>query len=341
MNRGQLCLLALAVTLFILWFGGGRIASFTKEEALVWDKIRAGQRSLWEEQLRRGVSLSPEEDPLKTGFVGVEWSRLSTTLGELEAKRTSANPMWGVECLRWFDALHLKAGDRIAIASSSSFPALLFSVLVAAETRGLDVFLSVSLGSSTWGANRPEFPWPLMARHLRASGFIKTATDFYTLGGSGERGGDFTRDVIAELRNLAGQEGVPLLEPKNLREAIQEKSIKINRFKPILLVNIGGSHANMGDDPTILELPQGLLPPTPENIKRGGEGVLGVTLQNGTPVLHLLNMRALALEAGIPWDARYFSKTRFGSRVWLSFLGVALFVVALMRHRRWEWRDDG
>ena len=98
----------------------------SEEEERVWDTIRTGQHSLWNEQLRRGIELSAEEDKMKTGFIGVEWSPLTTTLGDLEAKKTAANPMWGIQCLRWFDALHLKAGDRIAITSSSSFPALLF-----------------------------------------------------------------------------------------------------------------------------------------------------------------------------------------------------------------------
>ena len=340
MKISQIRLVFLAIVLSLLWFGGGKITALSQEEERVWNKIRAGQHSLWEEQLRRGIVLSKEEDKLQTGFIGVEWSPLTTTLGDLEAKRTSANPMWGVECLRWFDTLHLKAGDRIAISSSSSFPALLFSVLVAAELRGLEVLLSVSLGSSTWGANRPDFPWPLMAEQLRASGFIKTKTSFYTLGGSGERGADFTPELIGELRRLVKKEGAPLLEPKNIKSAILEKSVKVNDFKPILVINIGGSHANMGDDPIVLELPQGLLLPTPQNIKNGGDGVIQKVLQNGTPVLHLLNMRALALESGIPWDADQFVKMRAGSSVWLSILGLLLFAAVLIRHKRWEWRDN-
>lgn len=339
MNRQRFRLVLLPVLLSLLWFLGGGIAVLSQEEERVWDRIRAGQNSLWEEQLRRGIVLAPEEDKLKTGFIGVEWSPLTTTLGDLEAKRTAANPMWGVQCLRWFDTLHLKAGDRIAITSSSSFPALLFSVLAAAEARGLDVLLSVSLGSSTWGANRPDFPWPLMAEHLRAAGFIKTKTAFYTLGGSGERGADFPPELISELRRLVKDEGVPLLEPKNIKRAISEKSLKVKSFKPILVVNIGGSHANMGDDPKVLQLPQGLLLPTMQNIGSAGDGVISKILLSGTPVLHLLNIRALALEAGIPWDADSFSKIRAGSRPWVNFLGLFIFAAVLIRHKRWEWRD--
>ena len=341
MNTPRMRLALLALVLSLLWFGVGGITMLSEEEERVWDTIRTGQHSLWNEQLRRGIELSAEEDKMKTGFIGVEWSPLTTTLGDLEAKRTAANPMWGIQCLRWFDALHLKAGDRIAITSSSSFPALLFSALVAAEARGLDVLLSVSLGSSTWGGNRADFSWPLMAEHLRSSGFIKTKTAFYTLGGSGERGGDFTPELIDALRDLVKKEGAPLLEPTDIKKAIHEKSVKVNGFKPLLVVNIGGSHANMGDDPHILQLSQGLLLPTPQNIQNGGDGVIGKTLQSGTPVLHLLNIKALALEAGIPWDADQFSKIRAGSRLWPSFLGLLIFFVVLIRYKRWEWRDHG
>ncbi|GHS89453.1 poly-gamma-glutamate system protein [Synergistales bacterium] len=335
-------LVLLAALLAAVWFGGG-FEVLEGDELRLWNLVRAGQNALWERQASAGVPLSAEDDKLKTGFIGTEWSPLSTTLGEKGAKRTSCNPLWAVQCLSWFDDLGIKPGDRVAIYSSASFPGLLFSALAAAESRGLDVLLVVSLGSSTWGANRPEFPWPEMYRTLADGGFVKTRPEFYTLGGGGERGDGIEPEVIGSLREMARRDGVPLVLPRDLGDAVRIKSEALLKFNPKLMINIGGSNANLGDSELAADIPPGLL--IPGNIKNAkdknalGDGVIARSLADGVPVLHLLNMRRLSLENGIPWDAAFFSPVRVRTTPTLALAALAAFAVVLAAHRRWEWGD--
>lgn len=331
--NARLALLAGVMTL--LWLLGG--LAVRTEEYRLWNVVRNGQRALWAKQQETGVKLSPDEDKLKTGFIGLEWSPLTTTLGSIEAKRTSANPLWTSRFIEWFDELNLKKGDRVVISSSASFPAMLFSAIAAAEERGLKVLLSVSLGSSTWGANREEFPWPLMERTLFEGGFIKTRAAFYTPGGAAETGREFPPETLSLLKSLSAESGTPLIIAKTLDEVIKYKSRRFREFEPKLLISIGGSNANLGDSVDAAEIPNGLLLPRDASAFPTGDGVIAEALRSGLPVLNILNFRKLAEEAGIPWDAGVFMKSRPRLTPWTALAGLAAFFGILFTHKRWGW----
>ncbi|MCX7828937.1 MAG: poly-gamma-glutamate system protein, partial [Thermanaerothrix sp.] len=109
-------------------------------------QIERARRVLGFELARRGVPLDQ-----KRPFLGVEWSVTTTTQGDLESKVLSARSIWGLRALGWFRKAGLRPGDGVLVFSSSSFPALLTSVLVAAQEAGLDVDHVVSLGASSYG----------------------------------------------------------------------------------------------------------------------------------------------------------------------------------------------
>ncbi len=340
LNRSLPCrLIALTFVLLLLWaFQGTR--SLSPEETALCRRVRAAQDYLWAELRKRGVEYEPESDIGKTGFIGVEWSSITTSLGSLESKRSSCDPLWGAQALRWFDRLGLKTGDRIVVLSSSSFPGMLFAILAAAETRGLDVDLAVSLGASTWGANRLDAPWPVLAKILRSGGFLATKPLFYTLGGgNAENGGGMFPDGIAALEDAARKDDVTLYSAPELSEVIARKMALIDasdRPRAKLVVNIGGSLANLGTDESVITLPPGLL--FPEDRPKAGDGVIARALQQGYPVLHLLNLHLLADRVGIAYDARRptFATNR---SLGVAAAGLFLFVTVLATHKRWTWEE--
>ncbi|HOO65037.1 MAG TPA: hypothetical protein PK364_14125 [Synergistaceae bacterium] len=61
--------------------------------------------SLHEAFLERGYVFSKELDPYKIGFVGEEFSPLTTTLGDEKDKRTSAHPLFAVALGECFEEL--------------------------------------------------------------------------------------------------------------------------------------------------------------------------------------------------------------------------------------------
>ncbi|MGD9021593.1 MAG: poly-gamma-glutamate system protein [Lysobacterales bacterium] len=334
--RGRLLLLA--IVLASLWLLADPLAMSGDEQAL-WEKVRAAQLHLWDWRTQQGVETPEESDPWGCGLIGLEWSGITTTLGDLEAKRTACNPAWAVQFSRWFGDLDLAPGDPVAIYSSASFPGLLLSAIAAAEAMQLDPLLIVSLGASTWGANHPDAPWPTLEAELRRGGFIMNQADFYTLGGGAELGHGMDGESIALLHNAANAAGVGVLTAPGLAEMITLKSELLAGHRARVLVNVGGSHANLGDEEEILRLSRGLVPAGEKD--RAGNGVIAYAMQHDIPVIHMLNIRAIANAVGIPFDATpsRVAPVRIGP--WWALGGLALFFAALATHRRWRLEEAG
>ncbi|MDR1731572.1 MAG: poly-gamma-glutamate system protein [Synergistaceae bacterium] len=310
------------------------------EETELFHRVRRAQDYLWQELFRRGIELDPEEDVDKTGFIGVEWSPITTTLGSLESKRSACDPLWAVQTLRWFDRLGITSEDRIVVLSSASFPGMLFSVLAAAETRGLQIDLAVSLGASTWGANRPEAPWPVLEKILRNGGFLKTIPFFYTLGGgNGENGGGIFEEGITVLEKAVRENGGKIVRTSSFEATLALKMSLTeapDRPKAKLLISIGGSETALGHDASAIALPPGLL--DPGDRLEAGNGIIALALQRGYPVLHLLNLHALADRVNLDFYKRrpVFAQVR---SLCPAIAGLLLFVFVLSTHKRWIWED--
>ena len=334
-------LMLLTAALCALWAAqSAQKTPLSAEESRLYHKVESAQAFLWDALERGGISPDVKADPYRSGFIGVEWSVTTTTLGSLEAKRCATDPLWAVRALRWFDAQGLREGDRIAVLASSSFPGLLYSVLAAAEARGLRVGLAVSLGSSTWGANRPEAPWPVLAGMLRRGGFLglDAKPAFYTLGGEEENGLGMPEEARALLAEAARSDGVELFRNATLDEAIDRKMRLIggdgSEAPAKLVVSVGGAEGNIGTDPAAMSLVPGVL--APGEGPHAGNGVIGMALRAGRPVLYLLNLRVLAEAEGIGWEERRPEFAARGSVV-ASVLGLALFALVMATHRRWTW----
>jgi len=331
MNRGRLLLLAFVLA--GLWYLAAP-GLLTPSEQLLWQEVRAAQQHLSQFRQDNGNVSTQEVDPWNCGLIGVEWSGITTTLGDLGSKRTACNPAWAIQFSRWFSELGLKPGDHIAIYSSASFPGLLLNAIVAAEARDLKPMLVVSLGASTWGANRFDSPWPVLATELRRSGFIAKRADYYTLGGGGEMGTGLAPEGEALLRKVAKDAGVELLTAGNLEAMVARKTDLLERHQPRLLVSIGGSHANLGNDHEVLKLHTGLVPAT--DIGLAGNGIIGIAMRSNIPVIHMLNIRSLSNMVGIPYDSHPRKTAPAKLNKWWSGIGIIIFFTIVLRHRRWK-----
>lgn len=326
-------LLLLAIGLAGLWYLAAS-AVLTQDEQRLWERVEAAQLHLSQWRNDPGEAVDPAVDPWACGLIGMEWSSISTTLGDLASKRTACNPSWSISFSRWFTELGLEPGDPIAIYSSGSFPGFLLNVLVAAEAMELKPLLIVSLGSSSWGANDPAAPWPVLSRELRAKGFIHTRADYYTLGAGAELGQGLSPEGEALLRSAAQQAGVGLLTAPGLAEMIFRKTDLMLNHRARLLISIGGSQANLGDALEVLKLQPGLIRPGDTN--DAGNGVIAMALQAGIPVIHMLNIKALSEFSGIPYDSRPRKVAPVKVNIGLSLGGIIVFFLVLWRHKRWR-----
>lgn len=294
-----------------------------------------------------------ELDLSRTGLVGVEWSWLTSTPGNLKAKRLSADARWIGIYTDWFRAAGLEAGDRVAISASGSFPGLFLAARLAAEEYGLEPVLAASLAASNYGANVPAFDLYAMERLLLAEGLVRTPVTLWTPGGGNDRGGGLEGDgrelLLRRLEEMAGQLPpsarvvVPgsLAEAINLREAhfFGEAGAVENDRGIRLVINIGGNAANYGTGNGALSIPPGFIPPDGAPELRG-DSLLHRAIRARIPALHVLAVEKL-MESHAPLLTRGMgrsstpSQTPLSSRVLagLGFLG-AFAAVGLACRRR-------
>jgi poly-gamma-glutamate system protein len=256
-----------------------------------------------------GIGTDALLDPAGTCLLGPELTELFTSLGRLEAKRTSLTPDAAALLVHLLREAGVGTGDRVAIGASGSFPALLIAGLAAVEAVGAHPVPILSLGASSYGATRPDFHLLDLYRVIREAGVVAAPPAAVSLGGEGDVGGQFDpafrEALVAELEAGQGSEGAGptfILEPELAANVAARMAIygEVSAF-----INVEGAEANLGTDARVLSVPPGLSldlasdiqPPPP-----AARGVLFEMASRGVPVVHLLNLRGLALRYGLPWD---------------------------------------
>jgi poly-gamma-glutamate system protein len=246
-----------------------------------------------------------EDDANRTGLIGLRYSSITTTLGDLGAKRTTTNPNLAALLVKLLADAGAKRGEAIAIGASGSFPALVLATLSAAKAMGLRPILISSLGASQWGANDPAFTYLEMEDCVVEKGILSYRAAAVSLGGDQDRASELAPEAAAFLRTRAEASGARVIDTADLAENVRERMELYRQGasgeRLAAFVNIGGTWANLGTDPAVLALRPGLdrISSVPEPSRRG---VLFEMARKGIPVIHLLNIKDLVVRYGLPWD---------------------------------------
>jgi len=239
-------------------------------------------------------------------LVGSEVGPLVTTLGDIEAKRVSVSPAWPRAFVRQFHHAGLRRGDLIAASFSGSFPGLNLAVMSAAQAMGLDLVAVSSVTASSWGATEPGFTWPEIEARLVADGILRRASVAVSAGGDGDRALDLDDEgrrlarAIAEAcaRRLQAR----LIDPADFEASVRARLDAFDEARagrPIAaFVNIGGTEAALGRSAAILKVQNGWLGRSPFDASPG-RGLVARLVDQGVPVLHILNVRDLAIRWGV------------------------------------------
>lgn len=295
--------------IFLVLLGPGREGPLGNERREAVRLMRRAEEVLPACREAKGLPVDPKTDPNRTGLIGVESSIMTTSLGSLEAKRTTTNPEFAALLVRLLGRAGVRRGDVIAVGASSSFPALILATLAAARAMGVEPLVISSLGASEWGANVPGFTWLDMADCLRRAGLFAAGPVALAIGGEEDVGRGLDPEALGLLRAAIAASGLPLIDEPDLRANVARRLALYDRAaagRPIkAFVNIGGSWANIGTNAEVLKLRPGLLddvfvPPPAER------GVLQAMAVRKVPVIHLLNVKGLAERYGLPWDPRPF-----------------------------------
>jgi len=261
-----------------------------------------------EERLRLGIPIDLGDDPNQTGIIGKDYTDLTTTLGSLSSKRTSTNPNLAGVIVEMLSRAGARAGDSVAISFSASFPALNVAALSAVHVLGIKPVIISSVGASTYGANLPKLTWLDMERVLREHGIFPYVSTAASLGGIVETQGGLDGKGIEEGLKAIRRNGIPFLDergPQTLlpdihtRLALYEKELGTN--KPAAFLNTGGPLTSLGKLSETRLLPTGLLLKLPAS-KSPEKGIIAKMVDQGVPVIHLLNIRKIARQYGLPVD---------------------------------------
>ena len=254
---------------------------------------------------RTGIPIDETVDPNHTGLVGPEHSELATTLGQLEAKRTTTNPNMAGLVVHLLREAGVTAGDCVAVGCSASFPGLMVATLAA--TRAMDVrpIVILSLGASSFGGTRVDFNLLDIYELLLRGGISAFPPAAASLGGEQDIAAELEESVRQRLIGQIRESGITFVYEPDLQKNVSRRmqiyressgSSGISAF-----VNIGGSHVNLGTSELALALKPGLntrleIPAKPER------GVIFEMAARGIPCIHLLFIRGLAMKYGLPWD---------------------------------------
>ena len=297
----------------------------------------------------KGVPIDRTYDINATGLIGVEFSSITTSIGQLEAKRTSADPNFAGLLVYLLRKTGVRNGDVIAVGASGSFPALITAVLAASKAMEIKPLIICSIGASQWGANNPDFLLLDMQRCLAEQGIFSTLPIAYSLGGNRDIGEDMSKPGREKLAQEIRKSGVLFLSEPDLEKNVARRMELYQKgadLSPIrAFVNIGGSWANMGTDSRILEVKPGLahivdFPPVEK------QGMIFAMAAKNVPVIHCLFIKGLAGKYGLEWDhsplpkpgeSRLYSLVAVDQKVFLLIAAgyfICIFLACFI-HKKW------
>ena len=270
-------------------------------QAMVIEAVRQGA-------LDQGLSIDPDSDRHGTGLIGEVYTGLTSTQGSLPAKRTAATPDAAALLVALLREAGVGAGSVVAVNASGSFPGFALAAVSACGALGAEAVIVLSIGSSSWGANRPDYT--VLDMFMVAAGAEAWPPDYpaeiaaLSPGGSDDRGLDLDPQALEPVLARAVALGIPVLYPQSLGAAVSSRMALFRAAgEPDVLLTIGGNFAATGADPA-LSLLSGIIRPEAPGAPglAGGNSLVQEFLRAGRPVIQVLNIKDLSARYGLPYD---------------------------------------
>lgn len=300
--------------------------------------------------------INPENDPQRSGMIGVSSSEVTTTIGGLQSKQTSINPNWGAVAVKLLGDAGVEEGDLVAVAVSGSFPALNLAVYAAIEAMGAEPVIIASGSSSQFGANVEELLWLDMERELRSAGVLSSSPVAASIGGVEDRGADISAAGRRTITQSMTRSGTQLIEPSNYQEAVADRIALYREYsegRPFkAFVNVGGGATIVGPPGIDNQFASGLQYNAPARAF-AVDTVMGYFLREGVPAIHFIGVQSMAERFGLPiaplepvpvGDGGVYSATNY-SRVLAFILGLILIGLTYLMVRSGGvigfWKREG
>jgi hypothetical protein len=326
----RLYLLAV-VAVFWVWLvtDSGMILSVDKRAVAAARIFSDAVERVLAERSRSGIPVDPETDIHETGLIGERYTLLTSTVGSLPAKRSGTTPDAAAVMVHLIrEAVDLDTvrgrGKIVAINCSGSFPGFCLAALAACSALELEAVATLSIGSSSWGANRVDF----LLTDIVASAVQTVTTEggslpgyghtpdgpitlrdvlLVTPGGHEDRGTDLDPLALKEALLRAADKGFSVYVPENLEDGISRREALYGSAGEVaLFLTIGGNAVATGGNADVA-MWHGIVMPGDEaragTIADGGrDGLVLRYLRRGVPVVQVLNVKQLYSDWGVEYD---------------------------------------
>ena len=263
--------------------------------------MQACMDAIKEEKSNRGIDIVLE-DTFNTGIIGEEYNFITTTDGDLGAKRTAADANMAAVVLFMLDEAGVKAGDNVGCNFSGSFPSLNIATICACEALGAKPVYLSSCGASTWGANNPEFAFPEMADYLYKNGLIGEGPVLVTPGGNADIAkGIADAELFDSIWERVSALGYQTMVEDDFATNIAAKKQLLDSYDITCFVAVGGNITTFGKNDVVTLLGEGNVK---EHISTVNDksGLIELYLHEDKPTVFLLNIKKIAANFGLPFD---------------------------------------
>lgn len=300
----------LLITLFVILLSGFLILENSKVTTYSMDyeiKLEASKltakcfEKIKKLKNEKNINIDNSADINYTGMIGQDFSEITTTLGNLEAKRTSTNPNMSAVIVDMFNELGLQPKDKIAVNFSGSFPALNIATMCAIEKVNLEPIIISSIGSSTHGANDPELTYLDMENYLYNECLITNRSAYFSIGGMYDIGKEMDPVIRGKIVERLQNYDYKLIYDEDLINNINTRYEIYNGVNDIkCFLNVGGNDASFGNSNLMVYVDGGIITELPK--KDNSTGLIQLFLKDNKPAIHILNIKSLATKYGLPVD---------------------------------------
>ena len=196
-----------------------------------------------------------------TGLLGLKGSSITTIHDPDSSMRKSklltTHPNFAALIIELFYESGIGDGDTIAVSMTGSFPGANIALISACEAMNIKPVIISSAGSSSWGANREDFPWPSIENLLYYKKLINNKSIAYSIGGDNDNGDNLPDNGIEILESIIPNKSI-FINEFTLSDNINKRFdiFKKGSSNYSMYVNIGGgaSSLGMGDDKDTLQV---------------------------------------------------------------------------------------
>lgn len=247
------------------------------------------------EKISRHIPLNDQ-----SGMLGQDFTWITTTLGSKESKTTTTNPNFTLVIYDYLKALHLKEGDSLAVNFSGSFPALNIATIIACEALAIEPIIISSIGASTYGGNDPEMTYLDMEYLLYSHGLITHKSLIFSNGGHNDLGEEMDQDILTTIIYRLEDLGYEHYYSDALNENINHRMALYKDCSA--LISVGGNMVSQTETDFGFFDSYGYIDAS-QLRNFSSDGLIGLFLNQGKDVVNLLNIKAIAVEHGLPIDS--------------------------------------